>query len=246
MNGVFAAAKPGDAVADAMTQRGIAALAAMPANLAELPGSKTRFVPRGTVGLDALRELIAPMPARQLENRVASAADAIQLPPNLVGFVDEIAATGRGVIMTMGKGGVGKTTVASAIALALAQRGHAVHLSTTDPAAHVAEALGETIAGLKVSRIDPANEVARYTEEVLTRAAPQLDEAGRALLEEDLRSPCTEEIGSSAHLPRPLMPAEKALLSSTRHPQGIRCCCWMPPKPIIARYCAHREICLEV
>jgi arsenite-transporting ATPase len=194
LNGVFAASKSGDAVADAMTQRSAAALAAMPEGLAELPGSTTRFVPRGTVGLDALRELIAPTPAMQSESELAPYEVKIQLPSNLAGLVDEIAANGRGVIMTMGKGGVGKTTVASAIALALAQRGHTVHLSTTDPAAHVAEAVGENIDRLTVSRIDPTNEVARYTEEVLARTAPQLDEAGRALLEEDLRSPCTEEI----------------------------------------------------
>jgi arsenite/tail-anchored protein-transporting ATPase len=194
LNGIFAATNPGDAVADAMTQRSVAALSAMPAGLAELPGSTTCFVPRGTVGLDALRELIAPTPAVQFESEVASDEGAIKLPPSLAGLIAEIAATGRGVIMTMGKGGVGKTTVASAIALALAQRGHAVYLSTTDPAAHVTEAVGENIARLTVSRIDPTKEVARYTEEVLARAAPQLDEAGKALLEEDLRSPCTEEI----------------------------------------------------
>lgn len=194
LNGVFVATNPGDAVADAMTQRNVAALANMPPGLAELPGSTTRFLPRGTVGLDALHALIAPTPPTQQENEVTTDEGEIQLPPSLTGLIDEIAASGRGVIMTMGKGGVGKTTVASAIALALAQRGHAVQLSTTDPAAHVAETVGENVARLTVSRIDPANEVARYTEEVLTRAAPQLDEAGRALLEEDLRSPCTEEI----------------------------------------------------
>ena len=96
--------------------------------------------------------------------------------------------------MTMGKGGVGKTTVAAAIALGLAQRGHAVHLTTTDPAAHVDEAIGSGTAKLTVSRIDPVVEVARYTAEVLAKAGAQMDAAGRALLEEDLRSPCTEEI----------------------------------------------------
>jgi len=94
----------------------------------------------------------------------------------------------------MGKGGVGKTTVAAAIAVALAGRGHAVHLSTTDPAAHVAAAVGAALPGLSVGRIDPQREVAEYTAEVLAKASASLDAAGRALLEEDLRSPCTEEI----------------------------------------------------
>jgi arsenite-transporting ATPase len=124
------------------------------------------------------------------------------LPGGLGSLIDDIAASGRGVVMTMGKGGVGKTTVAAAIAVELARRGHRVHLSTTDPAAHVAGAIAAGdigtgmagLAGLSIGRIDPAAEVARYTEEVLARAAGDLDAAGRALLEEDLRSPCTEEI----------------------------------------------------
>lgn len=194
LNGVFSAAIPGDAVADAMTQRSFAALAAMPDDLAILPGSTTPFVPRGTVGLDALRELIKPKPVLNFVTVAPAVFEQIQLPQSLTSLVDGLEANGRGVIMTMGKGGVGKTTVAAAIALSLARRGHVVHLSTTDPAAHVVEAVAGNIARLTVSRIDPAREVALYTEEMMARAAPKLDEAGRALLEEDLRSPCTEEI----------------------------------------------------
>jgi arsenite-transporting ATPase len=94
----------------------------------------------------------------------------------------------------MGKGGVGKTTIASAIAVELAHRGHHVQLSTTDPAAHLSHTIGETVPGLSVSRIDPAVETSRYSQRVISKSAPQLDEQGKALLEEDLRSPCTEEI----------------------------------------------------
>jgi arsenite-transporting ATPase len=95
----------------------------------------------------------------------------------------------------MGKGGVGKTTVAAAVAVALAERGLEVHLSTTDPAAHIAAAVaGETYPNLTVSRIDPVAETAKYSQEVMTNAGAGLDASGRALLEEDLRSPCTEEI----------------------------------------------------
>ena len=191
INGLFTAAARGDAVADAMTRRGAEAMAAMPNGLATLARSTTPFVPRGTVGLEALRALIAPDAAAIVSGPTTT---DFALPPGLTDLVDDLAASGRGVIMTMGKGGVGKTTLAAAIAVALVRRGHAVHLSTTDPAAHVAAALGEEIAGLTVSRIDPAAEVARYTQEVLARASDKLDAAGRALLEEDLRSPCTEEI----------------------------------------------------
>jgi arsenite-transporting ATPase len=96
--------------------------------------------------------------------------------------------------MTMGKGGVGKTNVAVNVAVELARRGHQVHLTTTDPAAHVVETLGGSVDGIRVSRIDPESETRAYSEEVLRTAGANLDAAGRALLEEDLRSPCTEEI----------------------------------------------------
>ena len=96
--------------------------------------------------------------------------------------------------MTMGKGGVGKTTIAAAIAVALAERGLPVHLTTTDPAAHLGQTLAGSVPNLEVSRIDPAVETERYRQSVLTRRGASLDPAGRASLEEDLRSPCTEEI----------------------------------------------------
>jgi arsenite/tail-anchored protein-transporting ATPase len=109
-------------------------------------------------------------------------------------LLELIAAQGNGVVMTMGKGGVGKTTVAAALAVALAERGHRVHLTTTDPAAHVAAALADELPRLTVSRIDPGVETQAYVAQVMASQGTGLDAAGRALLEEDLRSPCTEEI----------------------------------------------------
>ena len=95
----------------------------------------------------------------------------------------------------MGKGGVGKTTVAAAVAIALAERGYRVHLSTTDPAAHISAAVaGNGLPNLQVGRIDPQFETTKYSTEVMATAGAGLDEAGKALLAEDLRSPCTEEI----------------------------------------------------
>ena len=123
-----------------------------------------------------------------------STHEAVDFPASFAELIPEIAAQGKGVIMTMGKGGVGKTTVAAAIAVELARLGHPVHLTTTDPAAHLTMALDGSTPGLTVSRIDPAAETRAYTEEVLRESGEGLDEKGRALLEEDLRSPCTEEI----------------------------------------------------
>jgi arsenite/tail-anchored protein-transporting ATPase len=163
----------------------------MPQSLVSLPCTQTTFLPRGTVGLDALRLIAKPEPHVPL---APNSPSGIALPSGLDALVDDIAKDGRGVIMTMGKGGVGKTTVAAAIALALVARGHRVTLSTTDPAAHVADAVGRSVTGLTVTRIDPEREVSLYRDEVMTKAGAGLDAAGRAMLEEDLRSPCTEEV----------------------------------------------------
>lgn len=192
VNGLFVSGQTDDLIANAMSLRAARALAEMPKELAALPGTSIPFLPRGTVGLEALRLMGNPPPAGTSAPRGAMPVTA--LPPGLAGLVEDIARAGHGVVMTMGKGGVGKTTVAAAIAVALAERGHPVILSTTDPAAHVAGTIDGLVPGLTVTRIDPAREVAQYTDEVLEKAGKHLDAGGRAMLEEDLRSPCTEEI----------------------------------------------------
>ncbi|MFM2347495.1 MAG: arsenical pump-driving ATPase [Pseudomonadota bacterium] len=194
INGLFDAPSE-DPVAQAMARRHRDALAALPAGLAALPRSCTGFIARGLVGLEALRALLQPAP--RPSNSTASTVPempALALPPGLAPLVDDIERAGQGLVMTLGKGGVGKTTVAAAVAVGLAARGHRVLLSTTDPAAHLAWSLDEAVPGLTVQRIDPAAEIARHRDEVLARAGAGLDPSARAMLEEDLRSPCTEEI----------------------------------------------------
>jgi len=190
INGVMSAAEAErDALAAAIVRREQAALAAMPAALQDLPCEQLPLKPFDLVGLEALRSFFdanAPLPAL---------ASMPPLPPaSLAALVDELAAGGHGLIMLMGKGGVGKTTLAAAVAVALAQRGLPVHLSTSDPAAHLTETLSGQLEHLRVSRIDPQAETLRYREQVLASKGKHLDAPGRALLEEDLRSPCTEEI----------------------------------------------------
>jgi len=191
INGLFQAKTPGDVIADAMTQRAQQALAAMPNNLGALPRFVTAFMPKGLVGIAALRALSKPEAA---EANVTTSDLPLPALPSLHKLIDDLEAGGVGVIMTMGKGGVGKTTVAAAIATSLALRGHQVLLSTTDPAAHVAAAIETPVPGLSVSRIDPQVEIERYRQDILTKAGANLDASAKAMLEEDLRSPCTEEI----------------------------------------------------
>ncbi|TWT68413.1 arsenical pump-driving ATPase [Crateriforma conspicua] len=198
VNGVFTASDEGDRVAAAMQKRGDHALEQIPSNLAELPRLSVALSPSGVMGIDRLRQVGRADHEASGANTGSPlnvSPSSTELPGDLSDLVDGIAAKGRGVVLAMGKGGVGKTTVASAVAVALARRGFDVHLSTTDPAAHVAATLAsESLERLTVDRIDPAAEVEAYRAEVLATAGENLDANGRALLEEDLRSPCTEEI----------------------------------------------------
>ena len=197
LNGVFRAADPGDATAVAMEARGRESLGSMPEGLRALPRVDVPLLPYGLVGIEALRSMGAGGvdPEASAGSAPAEPESASALAAGtLEALVEEIAARGNGVVMTMGKGGVGKTTVAARIATQLAQQGHAVTLTTTDPAAHVEAAARERLSDLTVTRIDPELETRRYTEDVLATAGAGLDAQGRALLEEDLRSPCTEEI----------------------------------------------------
>lgn len=119
-----------------------------------------------------------------------------------------------------GKGGVGKTTVAAAVAVELATRGHEVHLTTTDPAAHVTEAIGRAVDHLQVSRIDPQVETGRYRQHVLETKGKDLDAQGRTLLEEDLRSPCTEEIAVFQAFSRVIREAKQKFVVMDTAPTG--------------------------
>jgi arsenite-transporting ATPase len=193
VNGVFRATDPSDRLAAALEARGRAALAAMPTVLQGLPRIDIPLQPYNIVGVAALRRLANPQAPLLQPTAPFGGLSGVDLP-SLDGLVDEIAAAGHGLVVVMGKGGVGKTTIAAAVAVDLAGRGLPVHLTTTDPAAHLTEALGREVPGLKVSRIDPAAETKAYREKILERSAHTLDAAGLALLEEDLRSPCTEEV----------------------------------------------------
>jgi arsenite-transporting ATPase len=219
LNGVFRARDPSDPLAAALEARGRVALAAMPLALRDLPRIEVPLQGHNIVGVAALRRLFDPVV--QEEGRVPpwGTMTTIDMPP-LEGLVDEIAAAGHGLVMLMGKGGVGKTTIAAAIAVELAGRGLPVHLTTTDPAAHLTEALGREVPGLRVSRIDPAAETAAYRQKVMERSARTVDAAGLALLEEDLRSPCTEEVAVFHAFSRLVFGARREIVVMDTAPTG--------------------------
>ncbi len=189
VNGVLPNSEDGD-LAGAIHFREQKALATMPADVARLVRDEIPLRPMNMVGLEPLRALMSTAPTRP--GPEVGARTTIDLP-GLDEQVELIAAAGHGLVMTMGKGGVGKTTVASAIAVALASRRHDVLLTTTDPAAHISHAL-EEIPGLEVASINPEAATQQYRDHVMRTKGKNLDEAGRVALAEDLMSPCTEEI----------------------------------------------------
>jgi arsenite-transporting ATPase len=192
INAVFEATERSDPVALALEQRGREALREIPSRLRDLPVMQIPLRPFNMVGLPALRALLDDRASASLTRTVPPLV-LPSLPP-LASLIDEIAAPGRGLVMVMGKGGVGKTTIASSIAADLASRGIPVHLSTTDPAAHIAATLAGQVDNLKISRIDPVAETRAYVDHVMALRGANLDEQRRALLAEDLRSPCYEEV----------------------------------------------------
>ncbi len=193
VNGVFRASDPADDLAVALERRGRAALATITPGLISLPRSTIPLRPWAPLGIGRLRHLLDSGTTAACDEVPGASAGTIAWP-TLHELVDGIAARTRGVVLAMGKGGVGKTTVAAAIAVDLARRGHRVHLSTTDPAAHLTLTLDDASPLITMSRIDPVVETRAYAAEVMRTAGGSLDDRGRALLEEDLRSPCTEEI----------------------------------------------------
>ena len=192
LNAMFRASSLEDEIAVALEARGRKALDKMPTALRQLACLEVSTLSFAPIGAENLRRVTRPVFAAP--PAVSSQSfDRLSLL-SLGSLIDALELSGHGVILTMGKGGVGKTTIAAAVAVGLAGRGHRVHLSTTDPAAHIAAAVQDNVPGLTLSRINPQEETRKYAQEVIARSAGDLDAKGLALLEENLRSPCTEEI----------------------------------------------------
>jgi arsenite/tail-anchored protein-transporting ATPase len=218
INGVLPEAEDDtDLLARAIRTREQAALASIPPSIASLPVDQVALKPFNLVGLGALRRMFGN---GAVEQQGEQTLPPLPPAPDLASLVDDVARDGHGLIMVMGKGGVGKTTLAAAIAVELAVRGLPVHLTTSDPAAHLADTLNGPLKHLTLSRIDPRAETERYRQHVLAAKGKDLDGHGRALLEEDLRSPCTEEIAVFQAFSRIIREAGKKFVVMDTAPTG--------------------------
>jgi arsenite/tail-anchored protein-transporting ATPase len=217
INAVLPEVAGDEPLAAAVRRREQASLESLPPVLAALPVDVLNLKPVNVMGLPALRALMAPEPVSGA-GRLPASFDVVDRP--LRELVDEIEDGGHGLVMCMGKGGVGKTTIASAIAIALAERGHPVHLTTTDPAAHLEQTLDGAVDNLRVTRIDPVQATQEYRDHVMTTKGAQLDEAGRANLTEDLLSPCTEEVAVFRQFSAVIREGRKAFVIVDTAPTG--------------------------
>ncbi|MCL4806880.1 MAG: arsenical pump-driving ATPase [Thermoanaerobaculia bacterium] len=220
VNGVFRPSVGTDPLASACAAQSARALEALPGSLRAFPHDEVPLVGHDLVGVEALRSFASGVPPAS----VPGAGESASAPPlpgqGLTRLVDELVASGRGLVMVMGKGGVGKTTVAAAVAVELARRGQKVHLTTTDPAAHVLATIGDGLDGLRVSRIDPAAATDAHVAHVLDTSGAGLDAEARALLEEDLRSPCTQEIAVFRAFSRTVAEARRGFVVLDTAPTG--------------------------
>jgi len=187
-----------DEVAGAFAEKSGLAIKKMPIELKELPTTEVLFRPAGVMGIEGLKDVCCrtfnPNIAVKKGDLEIKSKEAFKKLMPWSDLLSQLEADGNGVIMTMGKGGVGKTSMAAMIATQLAQKGHSVLLSTTDPAAHLTQAIKNEVPNLQIERIDPKVEVENYRCSVIKKNAGKLSLEDMALLEEELRSPCIEEI----------------------------------------------------
>ena len=177
-----------DHISESLYNKQQKALAELPAGLKGITAYSVPLRAYNITGLDSVRNLL-------VKDNLADSGDQLKTHelPRLGALIDDLYNSGKKVIFTMGKGGVGKTSVAAAIALGLSAKGKKVHLTTTDPAAHLKFVMDEN-SGITMSHIDEKAELKRYQDEVIAKAKETMSADDVAYVEEDLRSPCTQEI----------------------------------------------------
>ena len=220
VNGVFLATDKNDRLAQSLENKSTAALSKVPQTIQDLPRYIVPLKPFNTVGLKYLKRLLEEVHAAELPMGPAAPSTGAKATLSLIALAKELAHDEHGLVLVMGKGGVGKTTVASALAVAVAKIGKPVHLTTTDPAAHLAQTIVGTLPNLTVSRIDPKEETRLYTEKILASKGKNLDADGLALLREDLASPCTEEVAVFHAFAKTVFEARRGIVILDTAPTG--------------------------
>ncbi len=218
INGVLPPIAGTEDLTAAVRHREAEAIAAMPTAIAGLSRDVIELKASNMIGVQALDTLFSTADASESPDGQPEMAEVTAA--SLAVLVDELERDDHGLVMCMGKGGVGKTTIAAAIAVALAHRGHEVHLTTTDPASHLTDTLNGSIPGLAVSRIDPVEATRSYRDHVMATKGKNLDDAGRATLAEDLRSPCTEEVAVFQQFSRAVMESRRQFVVIDTAPTG--------------------------
>lgn len=225
INGVFIPIDQTDAFANKMQQIAEKELSEIPEALKKLETTKYPLLPYNILGLEKLRSLFdTDLQKKIVNDEISSINEISHTLNNLNVLIDELESNNNsGLIMTMGKGGVGKTIVAATIATMLAKRGHKVLLTTTDPAAHIKDfmnQLNELPENLSIERIDPKVETANYIEKVVAQKGANLDEEGKKLLLEDLKSPCTEEVAVFHAFSKAIRTAKRQFVVMDTAPTG--------------------------
>ncbi len=220
VNGVFQATDKNDRLAQSLEEKSNAALAKIPESIRRLPLFIVPLKPFNTVGLASLKRLLEDAPLAEPGIELAAQTTLAKATLSLAALAKELAHDGHGLVLVMGKGGVGKTTIAAALAVAIARLGKPVHLSTTDPAAHLAQTIVGTLPNLTVSRINPKEETRLYTDKILVSKGKNLDADGLALLREDLASPCTEEVAVFHAFAKTVFEARRNLVILDTAPTG--------------------------
>lgn len=220
VNGVFRATDKNDPLSQSLEKQSTTALDHVPDSIQGLPRYIVPLKPFNTVGIASLKRLLEEAPSTNTTISPASRTTAVQATLSLTALAKELAHDEHGLVLVMGKGGVGKTTIAAALAVAVAKLGKPVHLTTTDPAAHLAQTIIGTLPNLTVSRIDPKEETRLYTEKILATKGKNLDAEGKALLREDLASPCTEEVAVFHAFAKTVFEARRGIVILDTAPTG--------------------------
>ena len=189
INGILQQLDDKDDITLKIQHRQQSALQGMPSGLTNYPVYSVPLRSYNLSDLSTIRQLLSVDPLNVIKDYVSPKVDK-----SLDDLIDDLYSTGKKVVFTMGKGGVGKTTIATAIALGLKKRGAKVHLTTTDPANHL-NYNSAVKAGITLSRIDESTVLEAYKNEVRAKASENsMSPTDQEYIEEDLRSPCTQEI----------------------------------------------------